>query len=267
VQLWRQNIALPRWQAELTRSWSGRIRFWRNWTRKSPWSRWHQCTWGDIHTAWHSRCRRDQEQSLTISDYWTRLQQEIELCFSSCAASPNPLGTSTNNWPTVQSPDGMLWSRWWNKNWRRKIKYSERTPPPLSDTLHITNPTWPGLGSNPCRRGRKQATKRLSLWRGPQTHSLPHWRAEWHHAHLTALASFLTKRSIFPGAALIVANTTVARQRPRNKQLYNGRFWAAAVELNQRSGVFCYSRAMFAWRKNRKAVGICIFCAVRAEAT
>jgi hypothetical protein len=31
----------------------------------------------------------------------------------------------------------------------------------------------------------------------------------------------------------------VARQRPRNRQLYNGRSWAAARKEQQRNDVFC----------------------------
>jgi hypothetical protein len=42
----------------------------------------------------------------------------------------------------------------------RKPKYSEKTCP--SATLSTTNPTWPDLGSNPGRRGGKQATNSLS---------------------------------------------------------------------------------------------------------
>jgi hypothetical protein len=41
-----------------------------------------------------------------------------------------------------------------------KPKYSEKTCP--SATLSITNTTWSDPGSNPCRRGRKPATNRLS---------------------------------------------------------------------------------------------------------
>jgi hypothetical protein len=36
----------------------------------------------------------------------------------------------------------------------------------------------------------------------------------------------------------IVACIPVARQRPRNKQLYNGRYKAAAHKQQQRNGVF-----------------------------
>jgi hypothetical protein len=39
-------------------------------------------------------------------------------------------------------------------------KYSEKTC--HSVTLSTTNPTWPGLGSNPGRRGGKPASNRLS---------------------------------------------------------------------------------------------------------
>jgi hypothetical protein len=43
---------------------------------------------------------------------------------------------------------------------RGKPKYSEKTTP--SQTLSITNPTWPGWGSTPRRCGGKPATSRLS---------------------------------------------------------------------------------------------------------
>jgi hypothetical protein len=58
---------------------------------------------------------------------------------------------------------GWLW-RWriiqWNEDWQGKQKYSEKTCP--SATLSTTNPTWPDPGLNPCRRGGKPATNRLS---------------------------------------------------------------------------------------------------------
>jgi hypothetical protein len=41
-----------------------------------------------------------------------------------------------------------------------KPKYSEKTSP--SAALSTTNPTWPGLGSNPDRRSRKPASNHLS---------------------------------------------------------------------------------------------------------
>jgi hypothetical protein len=66
-------------------------------------------------------------------------------------------------WPIVQAPDdtwGWLWSNWWNEDWQRKPKYSEKTG--LSATLSTTDPTWPDPGSNSGRRGGKPATNRLS---------------------------------------------------------------------------------------------------------
>jgi hypothetical protein len=66
-------------------------------------------------------------------------------------------------WPIVQTPDdrgGWLWSNWWNEDWQRKPKHSEKICP--SATLSTTNPTWPDPGSNPGRRGGKPATNRLS---------------------------------------------------------------------------------------------------------
>jgi hypothetical protein len=66
-------------------------------------------------------------------------------------------------WPILPAPDdrwGWLWSNWWNEEWQRNPKYSEKTC--LSATLSTTNTTWPELGSNPGRRGGKPATNRLS---------------------------------------------------------------------------------------------------------
>jgi hypothetical protein len=40
-----------------------------------------------------------------------------------------------------------------------------------------------------------------------------------------------------------VAYRHVVRQRPRNKQLYNGRYYAAARKQQERTGVFCAVRA------------------------
>jgi hypothetical protein len=58
-------------------------------------------------------------------------------------------------------PGWLWWWRiWWNKDWQGKPKYSEKTYP--SATLSTTNPTWPGPGLNPGRRGGKPATNRLS---------------------------------------------------------------------------------------------------------
>jgi hypothetical protein len=66
-------------------------------------------------------------------------------------------------WPIVPVPDDRwwrLWRNWWNEDWQRKPKYSEKTCP--SATLSITNPTWLDPGLNPGRRGGKPATNRLS---------------------------------------------------------------------------------------------------------
>jgi hypothetical protein len=75
----------------------------------------------------------------------------------------SPLVTAAIVWPIVPAPhDGWwwLWSNRWNPNWQGKLKYSEKTC--LSVTLCTTNPTYPGLGSNPDRLGGKPATNRLS---------------------------------------------------------------------------------------------------------
>jgi hypothetical protein len=63
-----------------------------------------------------------------------------------------PLGTAAIDWPIVACPGWLWWWRiWWNEDWQRKPKYSEKTRP--SATLSTKNPTWIDLGSNPGRRG------------------------------------------------------------------------------------------------------------------
>jgi hypothetical protein len=78
----------------------------------------------------------------------------------------SPLGTSVTNWPIVPAADDRCWWMWssrWNENWQGNPNYSGKTCP--CATLSTTNPTWPELGSNPGRRGRKPATNRLSMAR------------------------------------------------------------------------------------------------------
>jgi hypothetical protein len=60
------------------------------------------------------------------------------------------------------SDDRWWWMRSnrWNKDWKGKPKYSEKTC--SSATLSTTNPTQPDLSSNPGRRGGKPANNRLS---------------------------------------------------------------------------------------------------------
>jgi hypothetical protein len=74
----------------------------------------------------------------------------------------SPLRTSTTNWPLVPAPDDRwwMWSSKWNENLQGKPKFLEKTC--LSANLFITNPTWPGLGSKPGRRGGKPAINSLS---------------------------------------------------------------------------------------------------------
>jgi hypothetical protein len=74
----------------------------------------------------------------------------------------SPLGTSATVWPIVPAPEDRwwVWSNWWNENWQRKPKYSEKTC--RSATLSTTNRTWADLGSNLGHRGGKPATNRLS---------------------------------------------------------------------------------------------------------
>jgi hypothetical protein len=65
-------------------------------------------------------------------------------------------------WPNIPGPDRWwwLWSNWWTEDWQGKPKDSEKTYP--SATLSTTNPTWSDPGSNPGRRVRKPAAKRLT---------------------------------------------------------------------------------------------------------
>jgi hypothetical protein len=53
-----------------------------------------------------------------------------------------------------------LWSNWWNEDWQRKSKYSEKTCP--SATVSTTNPTWLDPGLKPGRRVGYPATNSLS---------------------------------------------------------------------------------------------------------
>jgi hypothetical protein len=85
-----------------------------------------------------------------------------KVCLVSCGGVRlSPLSTSVTHWSIVPAPnDTWVWSSRWNENWQGKSKYSEQTCP--NDTLSTTNPTWPGLGSNPGHRGGKPATNHLS---------------------------------------------------------------------------------------------------------
>jgi hypothetical protein len=69
--------------------------------------------------------------------------------------------------------DDNVWSRWWNKNWQGKLKYSGKTCP--SATLSTTNPTWHDLGH--C--GGKPAT----AWAMAQP-DLNLWSANYMQCHL-----------------------------------------------------------------------------------
>jgi hypothetical protein len=75
--------------------------------------------------------------------------------------SPNRFTRHVGHWMAYCTCPGWLWwwRIWWNENWQRKPKYSEKTCP--SATLSTTNPTWPDAGLNPGRRGGKPATNRL----------------------------------------------------------------------------------------------------------
>jgi hypothetical protein len=94
---------------------------------------------------------------------WITIIQEIFFCNFLGRVRLSPLGTSATVWPSVPAPDDRWWWVWnsrWNEHWQGKPKYSEKTYP--SATLSTTNPTWPDLGLNPDRHGRKPATNRLS---------------------------------------------------------------------------------------------------------
>jgi hypothetical protein len=76
----------------------------------------------------------------------------------------SPTGSTRHgvNWLAYCTCPGWLWwwRIWWNEDWQRKPKYSEKTRPRA--TLSTTNPTWPDPGSNAGRRCGKPATNRLS---------------------------------------------------------------------------------------------------------
>jgi hypothetical protein len=95
-------------------------------------------------------------------------------------------------WHIVPAPGDRwwwLWSNWWNENWQGKSKSSEKTCP--SATLSTTNPTWPGPGLNPGRRGGKPATNRLSYGAAlvvalnvntePSSFSVSTWNWVWNY--------------------------------------------------------------------------------------
>jgi hypothetical protein len=48
-----------------------------------------------------------------------------------------------------------------------------------------------------------------------------------------------------------VACRSVTRQRPRNKLLDNGRYYAAARKQQQRNGVFCPDRAEMLYKQDK----------------
>jgi hypothetical protein len=94
-------------------------------------------------------------------------ESEISCCFFLISGAglwvPRPL-----YWPIVSDSGdrwGWLWRNWWNEDWQRKPKYSEKTFP--STTLSTTNPTWLDPGLNLNRRGGKPATNRLSYGAAP----------------------------------------------------------------------------------------------------
>jgi hypothetical protein len=102
------------------------------------------------------------------------LMKALKLYFFSRGVRLSTLDTSDTIWHIVPAPDDRwwLWSSQWNANWQGKPKYSEKTC--SSATLSITNPTWPGLGSNPGRRSWKPATNRLSY--GTALLVLQYWK-------------------------------------------------------------------------------------------
>jgi hypothetical protein len=92
--------------------------------------------------------------------WWTRLQGQPISIWTLVRQST---WYCRHYWPIVPAPDDRwwwLWSNWWNEDWQRKPKYSEKTCP--SASLSTTNPTRIDQGSNPGSRGGKPATNRLS---------------------------------------------------------------------------------------------------------
>jgi hypothetical protein len=59
-----------------------------------------------------------------------------------------------------------VWSSRWNENWPGKPKYSDQACRSATLSTTKSHMTWPGI--EPCRRGGKPATNRLSygtaLW-------------------------------------------------------------------------------------------------------
>jgi hypothetical protein len=83
-------------------------------------------------------------------------------------------------WLIVLAPDDRrwwLWRNWRNKDWQGKPKYLEKTWP--SATLSTTNPSWLDPSSNPCRRGGKPATNRLSYGVALQLFYFNLWPIYW----------------------------------------------------------------------------------------
>jgi hypothetical protein len=88
-------------------------------------------------------------------------------------------------WPVVPTQDDrwwLLWSNWWNEDWRGKPNYSQKTC--SSATLPTTNPTWPDLGSNPGLRVGKAATNRLSYGTAIRMVAKKFWTCAWRYKKL-----------------------------------------------------------------------------------
>jgi hypothetical protein len=94
------------------------------------------------------------------------------------------LGTAATHSPIVPAPDdrlGWLWRNWWNKDWQRKPKYSEKPCP--SSTLSTTSPTFLYQVLNPGRRGGKPATDLLSYGAASVSCYFLIFRSQYCHRH------------------------------------------------------------------------------------
>jgi hypothetical protein len=55
-------------------------------------------------------------------------------------------------WPTVPTSDTIwlwFWSNWWNEDWQRKPKHSEKTCPSATLSTTKSHKTWPGREPGP----------------------------------------------------------------------------------------------------------------------
>jgi hypothetical protein len=84
----------------------------------------------------------------------------------------SPLGTSASNWSIVPAPHDRwwVWNRWWNENWQRKPKYSEKTcPVPICSPQIPHGLTWART------RAAAVGNRRLTAWAMAQLRRFTNW--------------------------------------------------------------------------------------------